>query len=92
MIRLIIRPEAEEDIAAAYKEHLDLGHGAQFMARVNDSIDKIVAGPLRYAILYEPVRRVLVRRYPYGLFYLVNATTIVVLALRHQRQDPVDHN
>jgi plasmid stabilization system protein ParE len=49
---------------------------------------KIEDGPLRYPVVYEDVRRALVRRYPYAIFYVVEPARVVVMAVLHQRRDP----
>jgi len=41
-----------------------------------------------YPIVYEDVRRVLVRRFPYSVFFVLERTRAVVLAVHHQHRDP----
>jgi plasmid stabilization system protein ParE len=40
--------------------------------------------------VHEQVRRALLRKFPYALFYLFNEETIVVVACFHVRRSPAD--
>ena len=44
--------------------------------------------PDRYPRVHGTVRRGLVRRFPYGVFYVVTDDTIVILAVFHASRDP----
>jgi toxin ParE1/3/4 len=39
-------------------------------------------------VLYKDIRRALLRRFPYGIFYLVEPEQIVILACFHARRHP----
>lgn len=87
---LIIRPEAENDLAEAhgwYEEQL-LGLGSEFLNEVQAALKRIELNPEAYARLRGKLRRVLVRRFPYGVFYLVERERIVVVAVLHASRDP----
>ena len=87
---LILRPEAEADIQSAYDwyESQQTGLGEDFL----QSLDNVVAGiqrlPEKHPVVYRELRRALLRRYPYAVFYLVRPDQIVVVSVMHQRQDP----
>ena len=87
-LALIIRPEAEADLAAAAAWYARIGHERRFEQRIENTLAGIVDGPLRFPVVYEDVRRALVRRYPYAIFYVVEPDRIAVLAILHQRRDP----
>ena len=44
--------------------------------------------PLNPPKVFEGVRRVPVRRFPYGVFYQVGADQIGVIAVYHSNRDP----
>jgi toxin ParE1/3/4 len=90
MYQFIIRPEAEQDIEAAYDwyESQQVGLGSEFVRAVDMNFGKIVQYPLAYPTVYKQVRRVLLKRFPYGLFYTVLGDTIFVLACFHGKRDP----
>jgi plasmid stabilization system protein ParE len=87
---MVIRPEAEADIAAAYfyYEAASDGLGAEFLRAVEAALAIVERTPELYAVVYRGVRRALLRRFPYGVFFLVEGETIIVLACLHARRDP----
>jgi plasmid stabilization system protein ParE len=85
---LIIRPEAEADLVQAAEFYGRVGHAERFEACVDAALARIAAGPLHYQIVYEDVRRILVRRYPYAIFYVAEDVRVVVLGVLRQNRDP----
>jgi plasmid stabilization system protein ParE len=41
-----------------------------------------------HALVYRDVRKALVRRFPYAIFYRVRNARVVVLAVFHSKRDP----
>jgi toxin ParE1/3/4 len=72
-MNLVIRPEAEAEIAEAYDyyEAVSEGLGSAFLLAVEACLDSIQRSPEMYAAFYKDIRRGLLRRFPYGIFYLV---------------------
>ena len=62
---------------------------AEFLRDVENALSTIQANPLQYQIIYRNIRRVVLRRFPYGLMYIVSDRDIVVLACMHGRRNPV---
>jgi plasmid stabilization system protein ParE len=87
---LIISPEAELDIQDAFDwyEQRDSGLGSEFVRAVDSCLTAIVRNPSAYPLIYEQVRRVLVRRFPYGVIYILEEGTITVIACFHTKRDP----
>jgi plasmid stabilization system protein ParE len=81
--------EAEIDLAEAvdYYEAQLSGLGHEFVAAVEQQLERIVENPAMYQVLHRGVRRAVMRRFPYGVFYLVEEA-VVVLAIEHQARDP----
>jgi plasmid stabilization system protein ParE len=87
---LIIRPEAEADTHQAfrwYDEQLP-GLGREFLAEVERAIEAIRANPEANRKLHREFRRVLTRRFPYGVFYALDRDRIMVFAILHTARDP----
>lgn len=86
----IVRPSAEADIEQAYQwyESQRAGLGEAFLLAVKDAIDIVVAHPDRFPVMHRDTRRVLLRRFPYALYYRSLAEGIVVIACFHGRRDP----
>ncbi|MGH8119848.1 MAG: type II toxin-antitoxin system RelE/ParE family toxin [Gammaproteobacteria bacterium] len=91
MIRhIIIRPEAEDDLDAAFDwyEAQRPGLGREFAQEISLCIDRIAGSPLLFADIGANKRRALGRKFPFAVYYLTNAQDIVVLAVLHCARDP----
>jgi len=88
--RLRLTPEAELDLDEAHLwYHRQAPRlAAEFLAAVQASIASIQHHPEAYALVDPAMRRALVRRFPYAIFYEVEATEIVVYAIFHGARDP----
>jgi plasmid stabilization system protein ParE len=88
--RIIIRPEAESDISDAYSwyEGRLSGLGSEFIDCIDDAINSILLNPESYAVALKNIRRILIRRFPYAVYYLYEESVIVVLAVFHFKRNP----
>ena len=88
--RLTIKPVAEGEIdeASRWYETNDPILRDQFVSDVGHALAAIQENPLQYQIVYRNVRRVMLRRFPYSLMYIVSGEDIAVLACMHGRRDP----
>ena len=92
MPRLVSRPDADADVEAAfdwYEGELS-GLGQQFLDELLLTYERIAAGPLRYQLVAGEVRRSLLRRFPYAVYFIVEAEAVVVLAVLHASRDPAE--
>ncbi len=87
---LIITPEAEDDLVDGRKqyERKRKGLGEEFILCVEESLDHIRHFLLSGSEVYPGVRRVVVRRFPFGVFYRVDPNQIAVIAVYHSHCDP----
>ena len=85
-----VRPAAAAELEDAFRwyEARRTGLGVEFLGAVDDAITSLVERPLAYGVVHRNVQRVLLRRFPYGLFYIAGAGTVVVVACFHVRRDP----
>ena len=97
--RFVFRPEARDELREAQRwyEERAPGLGARFALAVEAAVEALVQAPQRYPIVHREVRRVLLRRFPYAVFYRATEKEIVVLAVFHLARDPgslaiTDHN
>ena len=90
MISVIVRPEAAADIEAAYKwyESQATGLGDQFLDVVGEQWRSFESNPEQFPIIHRTTRRALLRRFPYQLFYRLEANVIIVVACLHGRRHP----
>lgn len=87
---LIVRKTAKLHITEAFRwyELQSPGLGADFLEAMDSVLDRIAATPLLYAPLYREVRRALLPRFPYGVFYLTPSERVIVIAVLHTSRDP----
>lgn len=87
---LIIRPEAEQDLddAFAWYEEKRQGLGHDFLLQINAGLRLLERSPLIFAEQYKGIRRHLIRRFPYKIFYRVDDRKVIVLAAIYGGRDP----
>jgi plasmid stabilization system protein ParE len=90
--RLAAESLADRDVEAAFDwyEHQRLGLGAAFLDELRATYDRIAAGPLKYQDLRSGIRRALLRRFPYAVYFAVEVDVIVVVAVLHASRDPAE--
>lgn len=88
--RLLIRPEAREEVAeaAGWYDARERGLGRDFLRAFRAATDLLKRNPLHYQIVFAEMRRVLLRRFPYGVFYEIHGSDVVVLGCMHEARNP----
>jgi plasmid stabilization system protein ParE len=88
--RLVAEPEVDLDVEAAFDWYQgeQAGLGLEFLDQLRATYERIVRRPLQYQDLRSGVRRALVRRFPYAVYFAVEGDVIVVLAVLHASRDP----
>ena len=87
-VRLLQPAEQEMYDAAAYYESRVPGLGAAFLDKIESAVADIAESPQRWPVIESDIRRRLIHRFPYGLFYRVDPDEIVVLAVAHLHRRP----
>jgi len=88
--KVLIRPEAEKDLATAFLWYEDKrrGLGHDFVLRVDSGLRFIARNPCVFAPGYKDTRNNFIKRFPYKIVYLVVEKLIVVLGVIHSRRNP----
>ncbi len=86
---LVLRRQAKADIrrAARWYESQRRGLGKEFVLEVDAAIARIEANPEQYQIVHRNLRRSIARRFPYGIFYRIEGSSVIVFAIVHLHQD-----
>lgn len=86
---VILSPAADRELgeAAAWYER-QAGLGEQFVEQVQETLDQIGRTPELHAAIYQDVRRVRIRRFPYRVYYRILENRIEVIAVFHDKRDP----
>jgi plasmid stabilization system protein ParE len=64
------------------------GLGDEFLAAMELQLKRLEQAPLLYAEIIPRVRRALLPRFPFGLFYAVRGDLVHVLAVLHDARNP----
>jgi len=82
--------EAEGEFRTAFLwyESKRAGLGDEFFLCVEAVFNTIARHPMRHRIVHEDIRKALVRRFPYAVFYVVEPDHIQVIAIFHGSRDP----
>ena len=61
--------------------------GQRFLTEINKSIGEIQEKPENYLLVHPPVRRKILKNFPYKLYYLIkDKNAIVIIALLHAKR------
>ena len=90
--RLISEPAAGLDVEAAFEwyENERPGLGVEFLDELRAGYNRIAAGPLKYEALRGGIRRALLRRFPYAVYFALEENIVVVVAVLHASRDPAE--
>jgi toxin ParE1/3/4 len=90
--RLIAEPPADLDVEAAFEwyENERPGLGVEFLDELRGTYNRIADGPLEYQELRGGIRRALLRRFPYAVYFAIEADVVVVVAVLHASRDPAE--
>ena len=78
----------EYDEAIDYYEDCQTGLGKQLTQEIDASIKLILAFPIAWTLLEGEIRRILIRRFPFGLLYISRADEIYILAVMNLNRNP----
>jgi plasmid stabilization system protein ParE len=88
--QLVVRRQAKADIreAARWYEDQRAGLGRAFVQQIDALLDRVRLNPMQHQIVYREVRRAISRRFPYGVFYRIEGSEVLVFAVVHLHRDP----
>jgi plasmid stabilization system protein ParE len=84
-------PAARHELIEAqdWYENESPGLGRSFRAAVDAAIRQVGANPRQFPIIYKSIRRALLHRFPYALFFVIEPDeTLTVLACFHGSRNP----
>jgi plasmid stabilization system protein ParE len=88
--KLIINPFAEQDILEArswYNEQQeDLDN--ELLHEIKRTIKIVQSNPYQFPIIKWDIRRAILKRFPYSIFFIVSPPIINVFALFHNSRNP----
>ncbi|MGH8643422.1 MAG: type II toxin-antitoxin system RelE/ParE family toxin [Gammaproteobacteria bacterium] len=89
-VEVRLRPEAEQDLsdAALWYEGQRSGLGQQFLDEVVAIFATIAETPVMYPTVHRSTRRAVVHRFPFSVYYRVEDTEVVIVAVMHGSRHP----
>ena len=89
-MRVVFRPQAVKELleAQAWYEARAVGLGAEFARAFEVALQAACRQPLGFAEAEEGCRRVVLRRFPFSLYYRASADELLVVAVFHHRRAP----
>jgi plasmid stabilization system protein ParE len=89
VLRVVFRSSANAQVvqAQAWYEHKRLGLGAEFARSLESAISRVARNPFAAPVVHQEVRRVLLKRFPYSVFYTTQDDHLIVLSCLHTRQN-----
>jgi plasmid stabilization system protein ParE len=65
------------------------GLGRHFREAIEALTQRLSTNPQQFPVVFKNVRRALLRRFPYALFFAVADDTVLVIACFHASRDPL---
>ena len=89
-MQIVIRPAAAADIEDAFiwYEQQRPGLGSEFLKVLDESLAAIHRSPQLHPVVHRDTRRLLLPRFPYGVYYRIYPGVIVVVACMHGKRNP----
>jgi plasmid stabilization system protein ParE len=87
---VVFRPQAEAEVLAArqWYEERRTGLGDQFQSALEEVIERVNGYPESFPRVHGEMRRALVQRFPFGLYFEIVENQVVVLGVVHGHRDP----
>ncbi len=90
-MRVEYHPMIEEELREIvdYYNGCSAGLGDDFLSDFERQILRIVSRPMHWRILESDIRRALMMRFPYCIYFrVVNESLVRVMVVKHQRRHP----
>ena len=88
-----VRRLAERDLEATEDWYNDQrpGLGDEFRQTIDELFARLASNPRIYPQVHHQVRRAVLRRFPYLIYFLIDDTRVIILAVLDSRRGPESH-
>src|SRR5438876_10446960 len=88
--RLLLEPEAEAEFLEAGRWYTERNPAlaSAFRVSVERTLEAVERSPEQFPIALRDIRKALVRRFPYVVYYVVLSAVLSVTTLSHTSRDP----
>jgi plasmid stabilization system protein ParE len=80
--------DAELNNAQDWYDQRIVGLGDRFLDAVDTLLPRLADNPRQFPIAYANFHRAMVRRFPYALYFRIEADGVYVVACAHTSRDP----
>jgi len=90
IFKYILSPFAELDLDTIhdwYSLHNDTVFG-KFDKAFGDGLKLIASSPYQYPIIHKNIRRAVLKKFPYSIFYRITDERVIVLSVIHHKRSP----
>ncbi len=87
-VRVRLRARNDIEDAARWYESQQLNLGGEYLNEIAAAFDKLAENPKAYPAIHRETRRLLLQRFPFGVFYRIIDNRVIVLAVMHSSRDP----
>jgi plasmid stabilization system protein ParE len=90
MLRVVFTQAARAEVgeAVAWYEDRHLTMAELFTGSLDQVVNRIAENPSQFPVIHKGLRRALLRRFPYGVFFRVLSDQVQVIAVLHTSRDP----
>lgn len=79
---------AEVEAVISWYAQPEINQASSFVKDLERTESRLRAQPALYQQIEGEIRRAVLRRFPYSLFYVIERDEVIVLACMHQHQKP----
>jgi plasmid stabilization system protein ParE len=89
--RIVLTSPANAEIGSAvnWYQRRNPKTAFRFLSRTRATISRIRQNPNRFPLIKGVIRRALVPRFPYSIYFFLKNELVFILAVRHQRQSDI---
>lgn len=90
MNKLVVRRAAQLDVRSIreWYEGNEVGLGDRFLAELDEVVGRVRMAPAQFPEVGRSLRRALLRRFPYSVYFLDRGDAVILLAVLHQHRNP----
>ncbi len=87
--KIIVEPRAKEDIIEIKKWYRSQKPGLEneFVSELEENVSFLIQNPLLFEIKYKSFRAVVLKKFPYLIYYFINQNNVHILAVLAAKQD-----
>ncbi|MBK9332424.1 MAG: type II toxin-antitoxin system RelE/ParE family toxin [Ignavibacteria bacterium] len=87
---ILLRPEVYSDLKESFQWYSDQHEilGMEFIEQIESCFERIKSNPYSYQLIKKNLRRAIVRKFPFGIFYQIENNEIIIFAIFHLSRLP----